>query len=95
MAKYCIKCGKALPEGTEICPVCNQAADAASDAALFTRITAETEIWKETENGKKPKKEITESGKQRLFTCAGSVALAILAALVIPEIAIGMFYSVQ
>ena len=56
MAKYCIKCGKALPEGVDVCPDCHVAAGE-TDAAPFTRITAQTEVWKDADKaGAKTKK---------------------------------------
>jgi len=44
MAKFCVKCGKALPDGIEICSECNVATQE-NEAALFTRMTSETEVW--------------------------------------------------
>ncbi len=48
MAKYCVKCGKALPEGVEICPDCNAVGQNEADAALFTMLTSNAEIWRES-----------------------------------------------
>ena len=78
MAKYCDKCGKVLPEGTEICPDCNAMNDAAAEAALFTRITAETEVWKDEKvRPQRPKR--TRSEKEKLgFGIAAVVVLAFL-----------------
>jgi len=57
MAKYCIKCGKALPEGVEICPDCNVAATQEREAALFTHMSPDAEVWKTTEPvNQKPQK---------------------------------------
>ena len=57
MAKYCIKCGKALPEGVEICPECNAAAAQEREAALFTHMSPDAEVWKTAEPVKqKPKR---------------------------------------
>ena len=47
MAKYCAKCGKTLPDGVEICPTCTSGDSNVGAAALFTRLTSETEIWKD------------------------------------------------
>jgi len=75
MAKYCIKCGKALPEGVEICPDCHVAAGE-TDAAPFTRITAQTEVWKDADKtGKKPKRRRvrrtrTQVQKRAMLICA-------------------------
>lgn len=49
MAKYCIKCGKALPEGVDICPDCNVVGQSESDAALFTKLTSSADAWRESE----------------------------------------------
>ena len=82
MAKYCAKCGKALPDGEELCPDCHVPAQE-TDAALFTRMTAETEVWKEDDGGKKPKRvrpKATRSQKQKLLYGAAAL-LAVLAIL--------------
>ena len=78
MAKYCVKCGKVLPEGQEVCPDCSIPAEA-TDAALFTRITADTEVWKDPrEKHKRPR--ITRSQKEKLgFAVATVLVLAFLA----------------
>ena len=49
MAKYCIKCGKALPEEVEICPDCNVVGQSEADAALFTKLTSSADAWRESE----------------------------------------------
>ena len=81
MAKYCVKCGKVLPDGVEICPECNVAAEA-TEAALFTRITADTEVWKEPTEKKKKKKERvkrTRTQKEKIaYAAAGVVVFAFL-----------------
>ena len=77
MAKYCDKCGKILPEGTEICPDCSRTA-AETEAALFTRITADTEVWKD-EKVKPQRPKRTRSEKEKLgFGAAAVVVLAFL-----------------
>lgn len=84
MAKYCAKCGKALPDGEELCPDCHVPAQE-TDAALFTRMTAETEVWKE-DDGKKPKRvrpKATRSQKQKLLYGAGAVLAALIVAAAI------------
>ena len=78
MAKYCDKCGKALPEGVEICPDCNREA-AETEAALFTRITAETEVWKD-EKVKPERPKRTRSQKEKIG--AALAAVLVLAFLV-------------
>lgn len=77
MAKYCVKCGKPLPDGVEICPECNVATEAA-EAALFTRITADTEVWKDPgAKVKRPKR--TRSQKEKLgFALASVLVLGFL-----------------
>lgn len=84
MAKYCSKCGRALPEGVEKCPVCH-AQEGESEAALFTQITAQTEVWKDPEQ---PEKERAKRGKKpgarvKLLIYAGAVLLVALTAFVI------------
>ena len=49
MAKYCVKCGKTLPDGVEVCPDCNAAAAQEREAALFTHMTSDAEVWKTAE----------------------------------------------
>ena len=61
MAKYCVKCGKALPDGVEICPECNAAAAQEKEAALFTHMTPDAEVWKTAE----PVKERRKAKKSR------------------------------
>ncbi len=58
MAKYCVKCGKTLPDGVEVCPDCNAAAAQEREAALFTHMTSDAEVWKAAEPVKqKPKRD--------------------------------------
>lgn len=86
MAKYCAKCGKALPDGEELCPDCHVPAQE-TDAALFTRMTAETEVWKEDDGGKKPKRvrpKATRSQKQKLlYGAAALLAVLVIAAAIL------------
>lgn len=87
MAKYCSKCGKTLPDGVEICDSCHAKEDVRDDAALFTRMTAQTEIWKEPEQpGKrrKRKKRIKKiySMKERLLLYFGAVVLVAVTAFI-------------
>lgn len=81
MAKYCIKCGRQLPKGTEVCPDC-AAEMRERDAALFTKMTAETEIWKDTEpvKQKRPRVVISINNRRTLFM--GAAALLVLIAAV-------------
>ena len=80
MAKYCDQCGKALPDGVEVCPACNVPATQ-TDAALFTRLTSEPEVWKAPgEKERKPRRARTRAQKERLgFGLAAVVVLAFLA----------------
>ena len=81
MAKYCVKCGKELPEGADTCPICN-AAGQETDAAPFTQITAATEAWKIAEEPKeKPKR--TPQQKQMLINSLGAAAFVLIAVLAI------------
>ena len=85
MAKYCVKCGKALPDGVEICSECNAKAEQASDAALFTRMTAETEVWKESDDQTKKRRrmKMLRNNRQRILLYAGAVLLVALTVFVI------------
>ena len=50
MAKYCVKCGKALPDGVEVCPECSAAAaPEEKEAALFTHMTPDAAVWMRSE----------------------------------------------
>ena len=60
MAKYCVKCGKALPEGVEICPDCNALGQNEADAALFTMLTSNAEIWRESNEEEEKKRRRAE-----------------------------------
>ena len=85
MAKYCAKCGKALPDGVEICPDCHVAAQE-DGAAPFTRMTAETEVWKPPEEQKrKPRagKPLTQRTQRQKLALGIGAAAAVIAALVI------------
>lgn len=84
MAKYCSKCGRVLPEGKEKCPVCHPEEEG-SDAALFTRMTAETEVWKEAPKpggGRKIAKRI-RSSREKLALYSGAVLLVAITAFII------------
>lgn len=77
MAKYCSKCGRALPEGIEICPMCHAEGNDSREAALFTQMTAETEIWKEAP--KPPKKPLLRKPEAKERAMLYSLALVLLA----------------
>lgn len=85
MAKYCSKCGRALPEGVEICPDCHGADNTKDDAALFTRITAETEVWKDTTQPEKREKRRKKmySMRERLMLYLAAVLLVIFTVFII------------
>ena len=83
MAKYCANCGKALPDGVELCPDCGGAATE-DGAALFTRMTAETEGWKTAEEReKKERPKLTLSQKQLAAYIGAAVAVVALAVCLI------------
>lgn len=81
MAKYCIKCGKALPEGVEICPDCNVSSQPGNDAALFTMMTAETEVWKDSgeEERRQARAKLLRSNKKKIAIISGSALLLAVA----------------
>jgi len=84
MTKYCAKCGKALPEGSEVCPDCGPAGRE-GEAALFTRMTAETEVWKTPEPVKKKRVRVKLpklNAKTAVLGCA-TVLLAAAAVILI------------
>ncbi len=79
MAKYCIKCGKSLPEGSEMCPYCNPA-EGERSAALFTTLSSGTEVWKEKE-AEAPRR---PANKKAIFiSCLSVVAVAAICFAVI------------
>lgn len=82
MAKYCVKCGKALPEGVEICPDCNAVGQNEADAALFTMLTSNAEIWRESSEEAERKQQraasLRKNKKKIIIACFAAVlALAI------------------
>ncbi len=87
MAKFCVKCGKPLPDGVDICPECNRAAAQESEAALFTRMTSETEIWKTSEPAKTRVKKVriktARGSRKNIAVFAGAGAAVILAVVLI------------
>ncbi len=86
MAKYCVKCGKVLPDGVEICPNCDAAAAQEREAALFTHMTPDAEVWKTAEPVKqrKLKKKKTRSARRTAgFYIAACVLVAAAAILII------------
>ena len=81
MAKYCAHCGKTLADGIELCPACGGPATE-DGAALFTRMTAQTEEWKTPEE-KKVRMPRTRSQKQLMAYIAAAVTVVVLAVLLI------------
>lgn len=77
MAKYCVKCGKALPDGVEICPDCNAAAAQEREAALFTHMTPDAEVWKTAEPVKQHKQKAKKAGNRKR-TAGFYIAAAVL-----------------
>ncbi|MBR5491429.1 MAG: NPCBM/NEW2 domain-containing protein [Oscillospiraceae bacterium] len=83
MAKYCVKCGKALPEGVEICPDCNALGQSEADAALFTMLS-NAEIWRESDAEEQKRRERAEKRRKNrkrntIITVAIILAIAIAA----------------
>ncbi len=84
MTKYCAKCGKALPEGVEICPECNAAATQEKEAALFTHMTSGAEVWKPAEPVKQRRKaKKPRSARRTAFFYATAAVLVVAAAVLI------------
>lgn len=87
MAKYCVKCGKALPEGVEICPECNAVGQNESDAALFTMLTSNAEIWRESSEDEERKRQraqrLRKNKNKIIIACAAAVLALVIAFLVL------------
>ncbi|MBE7017815.1 MAG: hypothetical protein E7420_06625 [Ruminococcaceae bacterium] len=79
MAKYCIKCGKALPEGVEVCPDCNIIGQSESDAALFTKLTSSADAWRESEEEERKILRRAENFHKNRKTIIIAVICAVLA----------------
>lgn len=80
MSKYCANCGRLLPDGADVCPDCH-IEGVENEAALFTKITAETEAWK----AEKPVRAKKKPGQLRpiLYVLAGLIAVAAAVVLII------------
>lgn len=80
MSKYCASCGRLLPEGVEVCPDCH-IEGVENEAAPFTKITAETEVWKE----EKPVREKKKPSQIRpiLYVLAAVAAVAVAVVLIL------------
>ena len=85
MAKYCSKCGRALPEGVEMCPECHAPGSSDKGAALFTQMTAETEVWKEPEQAGKKRKKLPRkpARREKALMYTGAVLLVAITAFII------------
>lgn len=84
MAKYCDRCGKPLPDGVEICPDCSAGRAQEDEAALFTRMTSETEVWKSSEPVKRRRiAKMVRSNRSRIALYSGAVVLIALAVCLI------------
>lgn len=79
MAKYCIKCGKALPEGAEVCPDCNAIGQSEADAALFTKLTSSADAWRESEEEERKILRRAENFHRNRKTIIIAVVCAVLA----------------
>lgn len=83
MAKYCVKCGKALPDGVEICPDCNVSAAQEKEAALFTHMTPDAEVWKTAEPVKQRRRAKRPRSAQRTAFFYSLAAVLVVAAAVL------------
>ena len=83
MAKYCVKCGKPLPDGTDVCPDCNAAAAQEKEAALFTHMSSDAEVWKSPEPVKERKKTQKSRSAQRNAFLYSLAAVLVVAAAVL------------
>ena len=83
MAKYCIKCGKVLPEGADVCPECNAIGQSESDAALFTKLTSSADAWRESEEEERKILRRAENFHKNRKTIIIAVACAVLAIAII------------
>jgi len=82
MAKYCAKCGKTLPDGVEVCSACSGEDNSRSAAAPFTRLTSETEVWKDNSQSAKRRTPIKERySTNKLVVLTTIVVVLILGAL--------------
>ena len=83
MAKYCVKCGKTLPDGVEICPDCNAAAAQEREAALFTHMTPDAEVWKTAEPVKQKPKRVRKALRNIWVYVAGLLLVAAAVILIL------------
>ena len=83
MAKYCVKCGKALPEGVEICPDCHTSAAQEREAALFTHMTPDAEVWKSPEPVKQKPRRSRSAIRNLWIYLAGALLIAAAVILIV------------
>ena len=83
MAKYCVKCGKTLPDGMEICPDCNAAAAQEREAALFTHMTPDAEVWKTAEPVKQKPRRARKALRNVWIYVAGLLLVAAAVILIL------------
>ena len=83
MAKYCIKCGKALPEGADVCPECNAIGQSEADAALFTKLTSSADAWRESEEEERKRLRRAENFQKNRKTIIIAAACAVVAIAII------------
>ena len=83
MAKYCIKCGKALPEGADVCPDCNAIGQSEADAALFTKLTSSADAWRESEEEERKRLRRAENFQKNRKTIIIAAVCAVVAIAII------------
>ncbi len=84
MAKYCVKCGKTLPDGVEVCPDCNITAESEEkEAALFTHMSPTAEVWKTAEPVKDRRKAKKPRNARRTAFFYAAAAVLVVAAVVL------------
>ncbi len=83
MAKYCIRCGKALPEGTDVCPDCNVVGQSKADAALFTKLTSSADAWRESEEEERKLLRRAENFQKNRKTIIIAAVCAVIAIAII------------
>ncbi|MCC8156281.1 MAG: zinc-ribbon domain-containing protein [Oscillospiraceae bacterium] len=86
MARYCSNCGAELPDGEKFCPNCGAAAMDADDAALFTKITAETEVWRseaDVKGGSGALRAFVRRRRGLIYAIAALLAAALIALAIV------------
>lgn len=85
MARYCEKCGKPIPDTAKVCPNCYDQPAQEDGAALFTRVSDETEVWRTSAPSSSKLRKITKylaSIKKQLIISSATVAVALLAVVI-------------